>query len=1551
MEFEKHTYTNKGALNFYNSTHEIPDRFKEKISKRIISKLTETEINKKEDISILDCGIGQGNDFLLPFINELIKRILRNDQTSINKISVFGFDNSLTQLKKLRLNFEENFPSGTVKNNCSESFEYHLNINNKLEICFHIFNFDFDYEYEFFENNKFDIVFAFYILHHLLNWRMGVIKILNCLVENGTLFLSERCGDYSFFSGKLNDSDNEILSNIFRKYSDIRNEEFYWDPEITACDYKDLINFISPFFDVPSDYSKIISLNIKKEKKISEIKKWIEEKVFSYFWTGPNIPKNRMDEIFNDPNLPEKVQINDNIKIYPLTKFKKFHLNNIDYWMTRSILKKINNLMVYDIRKLIGSFVHLLIQNCFFLQSTKFMSLHTWDVIKNKWVEPIEIQINTNQLNDFQINEFIKNYLAYMKFTYLTDFSMNKLIFKDLIKKKAFKFVFCGMEAFDIIEDESCIIFKIPQKYINKIKFNLNGSAASNIDNYITEKTYNLRGKVINFTIDQDIQEILESYQIIQHDINLSNIEQKIRESVFFKTLVDENSKSEVIEKLPKTIIGLASFFINSDRQVLYYEPSQIIMDEKNEKSIGFGGLIRFDDFSDEFTKLNLQSSFLPVLKMLFKKRNDLLYLMTNIVFSKVGVINWAEKARFDVLREKIFSAIISILVDSYAHNISAHSLTALKWWFENRVSDFDKRIYIGTSTSNKEQISSLKNLQPSEITNLNEYAKKSHAYYKVLGLDDSSNDERYTSLLEILKLVYADTENKFLTYEAQNENEEIISNYGFPIPIDHGILKFIKFLRNKSAFWSGVIRDLPFGGEVKNLYDVLWKDFADNPLYLGTIANSEGINRLIISIEFPKCNDNHFEKKEFVKIDMSLMNRKNTDKSDDYTKVNYEQGENGSKYSKYALVFPGKDHCQVREKLQENHYDVFFPGGVIGEHALFTIFENTIRNIKHFHVTDDMKEKGLNFTIRISPAKLMDEGMPKAGDQEHKLFKITPYIDHENRLFEFEANEEEKKFELIKITEKLEDMTKESVVDKNGSPRLGGNSQDKICAAMLLNNRFISVDPNLKQEMTGRDKYYYGNNDFYWIGFEDTVKEREFQKLNKESEEIFNKELKKLDENTIETFMKEQNINDGISSLTVEKKNKLFLPYFNKYIRKKIANKIDEDIYKGKLLKYFYLWKGDFIYSYSDIDNLKDENISRFKFIYIDENEIDNKLAIELLQLGVIRVLCRKDFDVIREEYNKYIQDLKSNTVEDESNRNLANTICDLVKKIRRNKNLCEIEKYFIYMAWLYKLIDNRQICFLKCPSESPDSESTNECNFRINNYQHRISSAIDNDKDIYRIYFRHSGRSGGIDESKILDFRSHGWMRENIFSDDDFNLYNSNGFMSDELPIFEEFIEILSTKVCIIDNRVYDRISLDIKRKKYKDLLNLNICKEFDVKNNLKEKKKWVELKEGIKNREYNFVIAHLSFIESLDCSEENIDDFFAKELQFEENIPDKFYLIITTGRGRSRWNECISEKYKKVTFFKPIEMILDAVEQALSLKDDIQLKYNLTKIIYGS
>ncbi len=119
--------------------------------------------------------------------------------------------------------------------------------------------------------------------------------------------------------------------------------------------------------------------------------------------------------------------------------------------------------------------------------------------------------------------------------------------------------------------------------------------------------------------------------------------------------------------------------------------------------------------------------------------------------------------------------ATMQILIDSYTHNISAHSLVALEGWYKQRA------LYHG---SDKARL---------DVANV--------------------------------PLVRRDKSFDFETHQ------------------------FVRFMLDKGAFWTGLTRDYSFGGKTNSLYSVLWYDFVNNPLYLGTIAYTEGILKLNINI------------------------------------------------------------------------------------------------------------------------------------------------------------------------------------------------------------------------------------------------------------------------------------------------------------------------------------------------------------------------------------------------------------------------------------------------------------------------------------------------------------------------------------------------------------------------------------------------------------------------------------------------------------------------------------------------------------------------------
>lgn len=897
------------------------------------------------------------------------------------------------------------------------------------------------------------------------------------------------------------------------------------------------------------------------------------------------------------------------------------------------------------------------------------------------------------------------------------------------------------------------------------------------------------------------------------------------------------------------------------------------------------------------------------------------LYQILSKINSEISIISEIAKGEYELKKIYLKTAIISILVDSYAHNISAHSLAALKWWLEKRVNSYDERINISDPTKNN-IIKSLENLKPLEISNndLNNYAEKSDIYYKILGLGDSTNDDKYTSLLEIVKLMDLEMAKSLLSYEARDKKDEKIKLFRFPVPIDHGISKFIKFLRDKSAFWSGVTRDIPFGGEVKNLYDILWKDFADNPLYLGTIAHSEGINKLNVNIELPKSffpnregknreveNNAKHLKFDFARINMDVIefedklysdrsteNESFARKSLKYKGLEKEERNTGSNrenenepdkneisYSKYALVYPGEDHKIIREELQKSDYNVFFPGGVVGEHALFTIFENTIRNVKHLNITDAIKNDGLNFNLRISPARLMNEKFVDISDDNHKLFKIEVYLDHDNTLFK--SNEKENKIEVKRVTNILEQETAKPIVNENGSPRLGGNAQDKICASMLLNNRFVSVAPNLKPRTTERDNYYYNEDKkFYWIGFKDT--------------------------------------------LSKEKIKNLYHEIKNKKINNDVDNIINSKNYKGKLKKYFYLWKGALVKKLDSLDDLDEENLSRFKFLYLDSNikkefykKLKSKDNTELIKQRPIRIITKDDLPN-NYDFSDYLKKIDEKTKEEHKKH----------QKVSNYSIKNKITDDLFYSLWIKKSLHDLKfnIPLMRGTTGTPT--------IMIDGKSKEIIKYNDKGQNKSILCFAHGKNT---DPLNVLDYRSHGILQKRFLKGkDDFT----------KIPHYKfEFMETITKRINIIDSRIFNRAD-DILREKLKNKLYLNILSEDKTIFNKSASKD-----SSIKDWNESILVIHLSYIESFEnYNEKNISQFIQDKLEIKENVDtSKFLLILTTGRGRFEWIENLYPEHRLFTIFRPIESLLSAVEDGIIYKDDFQVKYNLLKVIYGS
>ena len=277
---------------------------------------------------------------------------------------------------------------------------------------------------------------------------------------------------------------------------------------------------------------------------------------------------------------------------------------------------------------------------------------------------------------------------------------------------------------------------------------------------------------------------------------------------------------------------------------------------------------------------------------------------MANIIFAKSSS---AQRALAEYSSKKIIDKIstISILVDSFSHNVAAHSLSAISTFFEKR----------------RELL-------------LNPFIKFDHKSWKQeFNLLDEPlvkrclDKKRELNLKDIICLSEEIRRNLFglIGKDARNES---LQGHHLPIPIDDAITKFLNYLSDKSEFWSGAITGETAGGTIISLYDLIY-EFIDNPLFIGTIIWSERITKINFIIN----------NKEFVSVDFSIVN-------------------SGDLSGNYEFVKPLNKYDEIKLLLQK--VQIFIPGDNVGKHSFYTILENILRNIKHYKY-EDITEANLN--------------------------------------------------------------------------------------------------------------------------------------------------------------------------------------------------------------------------------------------------------------------------------------------------------------------------------------------------------------------------------------------------------------------------------------------------------------------------------------------------------------------------------------------------------------------------------------------------------------
>jgi len=133
----------------------------------------------------------------------------------------------------------------------------------------------------------FDLIIATFFIHHLLNWRESLLKLLLLLRKGGLFFIVERTGDICRIDNLWQEKRRGTKwEKFWERYYEIRSEKVFcpdvkettWYPEISATNLKALIHVLDePYFTKETKECKFPPKKYSRE----EVIKWIIEGTFS----------------------------------------------------------------------------------------------------------------------------------------------------------------------------------------------------------------------------------------------------------------------------------------------------------------------------------------------------------------------------------------------------------------------------------------------------------------------------------------------------------------------------------------------------------------------------------------------------------------------------------------------------------------------------------------------------------------------------------------------------------------------------------------------------------------------------------------------------------------------------------------------------------------------------------------------------------------------------------------------------------------------------------------------------------------------------------------------------------------------------------------------------------------------------------------------------------------------------------------------------------------------------------------------------------------------
>lgn len=915
-----------------------------------------------------------------------------------------------------------------------------------------------------------------------------------------------------------------------------------------------------------------------------------------------------------------------------------------------------------------------------------------------------------------------------------------------------------------------------------------------------------------------------------------------------------------------------------SDINYLYFLSAKI-MKSPNETGISAGG----------FFILSTEQIDDDTLKKYFSLVN---YLYLRISFASMNY-----RARSEALK----AAIQSILIDSYAHNISSHSLNFLQQLFAYRNEKYLKKPFSLPHFTKIENLP-LNKLAYYDLFNANKANcddGENLKHYVVLGQADKNNSAFESSLLEYMLygqgcLKNGVSANDLLKYVEGKEDVKI------PMPLDYAIAPLLSYLRDRGGFWSGIIRDnKATPSMIVSFYDLLM-EMCNNPLFIGTIMAAEEffiVHVYVNADENCEKENSHLlsiNLKEFIYDEMSKKTDKSKNQEEGTPSTGGQNGKseireysflNDDTYTNLNFVRLGSNHEKLRETLEE--IKVLLPGGLVGKQAFFTIVENTLRNAKHINKEDRdaIKQNGLELHFQIENISFNDNDKNEQNTQDDSqiLYRIGISLNYCTEGYKNSEPTENNSDKEKKLLEGVITNSFEPILSAEGKPKMGGSSQDKICAALLFNTTFLAVEDYHK----GAERYYPWM--FYNLCEDKYSKHSPHAIYDKVSKEDKLKEIKEK-----QKAIKEYSSDDA--SLCAYSKN----------------------LY----IKFFHLWKAE------DVKILEEDNNTPSQS---PNNETDAFInSIPRYRIGIVP----DDAETYKKTREKgVVRIIKS----------------DSIKKEDRKKDKILVAAY---QAWNTEWLEGYSNSFLKLIMEIGGNLyefDKEEQQYQLKEFKNRVKSYL----NILKI-----DHDEGAENANVCKLRTHGYFLKYFFGGTLGEVLNKTIFEEK----YHELMETIFTNITIVDNRLYNlldgyRFNDDGELKKDKVLTDNLFLNVFDETQDTYQKVKELYAKD----KKRHFYIFHLSYIDdeikklglegTTNKYEAFIDVLFGLGKKGKTpDIPSNCIFAVTTGRGRDEWLSQ-TDRHRANCMHIPIEALQTAIQEGVMFKDDFDIKYNLCKVLFGS